>query len=131
MSRNIAQRRGYVDDPSQNAELNEIYKATNAFQKDKKIFANYTASFQDRRVSFMNRGLTLTLPAIHKEADGYIIFISDKSGEASLANQTVQANTGKQIGTTSGLVSSIIMSSNYGFLELQWDQLKDTWYQIR
>lgn len=122
------QRKSYAQDRSGIGELDQLYKNANEinFPKDTRIQKDYTATVDDRRISFLQPGLTLTLPSLNDSADQFLLFVIDKSLEAGTTAQTILPNTGKTIGGA----TSLSISTNGGFYWLQWDAPLDEWFRV-
>lgn len=118
-----SQRRGFVKEGfgfrEVNAELDFIHQVLNAlnYPIPEKVIKNYVASVADRRISCMRAGITITLPSLGEDDDGWLIFIQDRSGDATASPITVLPPKGVLIrGATSATIST-----DYGSQSLQWD----------
>lgn len=115
------QRKTYTPDRRINGELDQIYKDNNAYPSDKKISKDYTATLQDSNISFMQSGLTLTLPQPGQAGDQFTLFMIDKSNSATASPQSI---------ITVDDTGSFSISSNLGFLTVRWDASLNTWYKV-
>lgn len=121
----IDQRKGFLSDRPQNAELDKIYKNQNAPTRATRISKNYTAKITDSRVYFLQGGLTLTLPSLPSNSDGQKLFLHDRTA-ANFATQTILPNTGHMINGS----ASATITANFGFLTLEWDGAKNQWFKV-
>lgn len=129
----FTQRRGFLrsgelDAKEIYAELDYIHQVLNAlsFPLGERVFLDHSADVFSRRIYCMRPGLTIRLPVLKKEDDGWVIFIQDRSGEAATSNITITAPAGKLINASA--TSSI--TSAYGKKLIQWDFEEGKYFEI-
>lgn len=128
-----SQRRGFFRDgnftpQSVYAELDYVHQVLNSLNSPigTRVFSDYVASSKDQRIYCLRSGLTIRLPVLRQENDGYILFVQDRSGEAASGNITIQAPPGFLI---NGQSTSVI-STNYGKKAVQWDASEGNWFEV-
>lgn len=126
------QRRGFLggeyDAQAIYAELDYLHQVLNqlGFPEEVITFSDYNASVFDQRIACKRSGLTIRLPSLGKEDDGWTVFIKDKSGAAASSNISILPSTGKTIDAS----TSVSISTNYGYKKIQWDFRDDRFYEI-
>lgn len=128
------QRRGFLEKQYEpgaaRRELDHVHQRLNQerFPPGKEIFEDYKVSVFDERIYCLRHSLTVTLPSLKKEDDGFIVFISDRSGKAATSGQrhTIKAPPGK---TVNG-ASSVTIATNYGEQVIQWSFERDEFFTV-
>ena len=127
-----SQRRGFLrgDFTPQGvyAELDYVHQVLNGldFPSGLRIFQDYEATVQDSRIYCLRPGLTIRLPVLRRENDGYVIFIQDRSGDASGSPITIQAPPGQVINGA----ATVTISANYGKKAIQWSFDEGNWFEV-
>jgi hypothetical protein len=126
------QKRGFIKETFNvrevNGEIDYLHQRLNelGFPLEEKILTDYTASVADDRIACMRPGLTIVIPLLKEDDDGWVLFIKDKSGEAGTSPITLSFPPG----ITCEGATTLTISSNYGSRTIQWDFKEQEFFQI-
>lgn len=127
----IQQRRGFIrsefSEKDVYGELDYVHQTINglAFPFGDRKYQDYNATVFDRRIYAM-RGITIRLPVLRSEDEGWTLFIQDRNGTAASSNVTIIPPPGKTINGA----SSKVISTNYGKVAIQWDAEAGNYFEI-
>lgn len=127
------QRRGFIRrewSPGEvYAELDYIHQILNGFTPPKQLFQDYQVTVYDTRLACMQPALTLRLPVLRQEDDGWTIYIQDRSGDAAVAISII-APPGFLINNTTAPTQTVTLTTAYQGKTIQWDFKNNAYYEI-